>query len=272
MKKLISETNEIIIYEGANGLYFDPNNKSLSYLSNITPCSLEGLEAELEKRKSQQLILGASSDCYPLMEADLNATREVLRLIDKYKHGVTIYTRSKLVLKDLDILKSIRSHSRVVIMLEMFSANEADSMNISGVSVLDKIKVLDELKNYDIEVGLDVKPVLPFISDDINNFESLINIAQKYNCSYFLYRGSAIIINNKNKEAVYHLLDDYYFGLRAKYDAIRNESYVITSPKSAMLDNYLNDMLSGTNIMFDTDQIIKKVHSYARKHKQLSLF
>lgn len=270
--KRITDDGEILVYSGANGLYFDASNKSLSYLSSITPNDLSELEMEISKLKKTQIILGKTYDCYPAIEADLDNTREVLRLVDKYKLGVTIYTKSKLILKDLDLLKSIATHSKVVVFLEMFSTNEADNLNISGISFLDKLKVLEEMKVQEIEIGFNVSPVLPYVSDDINNFESLINLALKYNVLYFLYRGASIIINNKNKEAVYHVLDDHYFGLRSKYDAIRAESYVISSPKENMLNNYIKDIISGTNMIYDSDEIIKKAHSYTKKHKQLSMF
>lgn len=272
MKKIINDSNEIDIYVGSNGLYFDPENKNLSYLSSITSQDLDGLEDELSKKKATQIILGKNYDCYPAIEADNNYVRDVLVLIDKYKHGVTIYTKSKLILRDLDLLKSIATHSKVVLMLQMNTTNEVDSQNINGVSFVDKLRILEEIKSYDIEIGFNVCPILPYISDDINNMDELISLAIKYNASYFLYRGASVIINNKYKEAVYHVLDDHYFGLRSKYDSIRQESYVIESPKINMLENYIKDLVSGTNMIYVTHEIIKKAHSYQRKHKQMSIF
>ena len=58
MKKVINESNEIDIYVGSNGLYFDPENKNLSYLSSIAASDLTGLEEELSKKKASQIILG----------------------------------------------------------------------------------------------------------------------------------------------------------------------------------------------------------------------
>ncbi len=272
MKKVINEFNEIDVYIGENGLYYDSENKNLSYLSKIEINDIDSLEEEMSKKRSTQFILGKTYDCYPRIETDENRTRHVLELIDKYKHGVTIYTKSNIILKDIDLLKSIASHSKVVIMIQMNTTNEADSQKVNGVSFIDKLKLLEEIKGYDFEIGFNVSPVLPYISDDINNFEELIDLAVKYNISYFLYRSSSVIINNKNKEAVYSILDSHYFGLRSKYDAIRQESYVISSPKQAMLDNYVRDIIAGTNILYDPNEILSKINSYSKKHKQMSIF
>ena len=270
MKGLINEEFELNTYIGDNGLYYNPNNKNLSYLTSIEPVDISMLETELMKKERNQIILGASYDPYPLIESDLGITRKALELLDKYKCGVTIFTKSKLILNDLDILDSIAKHSKVVVMVKMCTTNNNDMKNIDGTQLQDKLQILAGLSKHDISIGFDVSPILPFLNDDINTVDGLVSLAIHYNADYFMFRGASIIISNKHKEAVYHALDDNYFGLRRKYDAIRGEQYVIDSPKAKMLQSYIEGAFVDSNIVHDSETIMKNIRGYQRKHKQLS--
>ncbi len=270
MPKLLNEKNELNTYIGDNGLYFNPNNKSLNYLSSISPINLSGLDGELKKHERSQIVLGAQYDPYPLIESDLKITRQALTLCDMHKCGVTIFTKSKLILNDIDLLASISKHSKVCVMIKMYTTNDKDMKNIDNTTFEEKLEILASLSKLEIRVGFAVEPILPYLNDDINTMDGIINLATNYKLDYFLFRGASIIINNKNKEAVYHALDDNYFGLRRKYDSIRGESYVIESPKTKMLLSYIDGSLTGSKILYDSETILKNIYSYERKHKQLS--
>ena len=53
-------------------------------------------------------------DPYPPEEKELRLMRGCLEVIDRYGYGVTIQTRSPLLLRDLDLLKSINRKSRII--------------------------------------------------------------------------------------------------------------------------------------------------------------
>lgn len=271
MKSVIIN-NQINTYIGDFGFYLNQDNKNLSYLNKVSIIYISGIEKELKKKGRTQYILGTTSDPYPNIECEYRNTRKVLELIDKYKCGVTIYTKSKNILNDLDILESIALHSRVNVILKISSLSNSDLENIELTKFQDKIDVLEALKDKDINVGLFAFPILPFINDDINTMKDLMDLGLRYNVSYFMYNFSDIIISNKAKDDIYKILDEKYFGLKRKYDAIREEKYKIESPKSKMLKSFMEGTLSKENIIYDYDQVIKEISCYKRKHKQLSMF
>ena len=59
------------------------------------------------KRKKCMIATGAMSDPYLHLEKELLLTRRCLSLIDQYGFGLAIQTKSDLILRDLDLLKSI---------------------------------------------------------------------------------------------------------------------------------------------------------------------
>ncbi len=271
MEKIITN-NEINIYNGDIGFYLNQDNKNLSFLDRVESANTTNIENEIKKMPKTQFVLGLKYDPYPALEIFNGSTKKVLELIDKYKCGVTIFTKNNTILKDIPILESISKHSIVNVILKISSTSNKDLENIEGNKIEPKIEVLEKLSKLDINLGIFATPILPFINDDINNMKSIIELALKYNVSYFMYNFSEVIINNKSKDLIYKILDEKYYGLKRKYDAIREEKYKIESPKSGMLKSFIEGTLQAQDIIYDYDLIMKELRTYKRKHKQLSMF
>ncbi len=56
--------------------------------------------------------MGAMSDPYNPFEGELLLTRHALELLDAYGCGVAIATKSDLIVRDIDVLRSIRATPR----------------------------------------------------------------------------------------------------------------------------------------------------------------
>ena len=74
------------------------------------------LENELSKKRLKGVVgIGAMSDTYNPMEIKYQQTRGALQLISKYGFGVSIDTKSDLILRDIDLLKEINLKNNVII-------------------------------------------------------------------------------------------------------------------------------------------------------------
>ena len=70
--------------------------------------SLSILEQELSKKKEKGVIgIGSMSDTYNPLEKVYKITRGALKLIATYNFGVSIDTKSDLILRDINLLKEI---------------------------------------------------------------------------------------------------------------------------------------------------------------------
>ena len=66
------------------------------------------LENELRRKRVKGVVgMGAMSDTYNPFEKELQLSRQALMLLDRYGFGLSLETKSDLILSDLDILKSI---------------------------------------------------------------------------------------------------------------------------------------------------------------------
>lgn len=70
---------------------------------------------ETLRRKRKRCMIGTGAMCDPYLpiEKDLKLTRKCLELIDEYEFGLAIQTKSDLILRDLDLLKSINKKQNV---------------------------------------------------------------------------------------------------------------------------------------------------------------
>lgn len=70
--------------------------------------ALEIIERDLQsKRRTGVIGTGAMSDPYNPWEEKYRLTRGALELVDRYRFGISICTKSDLVTRDIDILKKI---------------------------------------------------------------------------------------------------------------------------------------------------------------------
>ena len=87
--------------------------------------ALEILENELARRREKGVVgIGSMSDTYNHFEKKYEQTRGALKLLSKYGFGVSIDTKSNLILRDLDILKKINSKSNVIIKFTITTPND----------------------------------------------------------------------------------------------------------------------------------------------------
>lgn len=87
--------------------------------------STEIINRELKGKIKKGVVgTGAMSDPYNPYEKKYELTREALKLVDKYGYGIAIDTKSNLITRDIDILKSIKVHSPIITKITITTCND----------------------------------------------------------------------------------------------------------------------------------------------------
>ena len=76
------------------------------------------------KVKTGVVGTGAMSDPYNPFEKELKLTRHALELVDAFGFGAAIATKSHLMMRDMDILESIKDHSPVLCKVTVTTADD----------------------------------------------------------------------------------------------------------------------------------------------------
>jgi DNA repair photolyase len=127
------------------------------------------LEKELRKPGyiARPLALGSNTDPYQPIERTLKLTREVLEVMDRFSHPVTIVTKSAGVLRDLDILQELagRNLVRVYLSVTTLDAPLARRMEPRAATPLRRLQAIGELSAAGIPVGVLAAPMIPGLND-----------------------------------------------------------------------------------------------------------
>src|ERR1022692_4656838 len=127
------------------------------------------LEAALSKPGyvCKPIALGINTDAYQPLEKRLGITRSILAVLARCRHPVTIVTKSALIVRDIDLLADLAKNRLVSVMLSITSltAEIKRTLEPRAASPEARLRVIRQLAQAGIPVGVLVAPVIPAITD-----------------------------------------------------------------------------------------------------------
>ena len=138
------------------------------------------LEAELAKPRyvCKTIALGINTDGYQPLEKRLEVTRGILAVLERCRHPVTIVTKSALIVRDIDLLSSLAKDQLVSVMVSVTSLSNDIKRTLEPrtASPAARLKVIEQLTQAGIPVGVLVAPVIPAITD--HEIEDILSAAK----------------------------------------------------------------------------------------------
>lgn len=232
------------------------------------------IERELKsKRKTGVIGTGSMSDPYNPFEKQFKLTRGALELINLYRFGVSIATKSDLIIRDIDLLKAISAHSPVLIKVTITTADDTICKKVEpNVAVSsDRFKVIKKLSENGIFGGILLMPVLPFIEDTVENISSIIKLAHE-NGAKFIYPAFGVTLRQNQREWYYNKLDEHFPTLKQKYMQHYANTYECRSPKAMELWALFKKECDSCGMQYKMEDIIKGYKQGYGKKNQLSIF
>lgn len=231
------------------------------------------INKELKSKKRTGVIgTGAMSDPYNPFEREYKLTRGALELINTYGFGVSLITKSDLVIRDIDILKKIKSHSPVLVKITITTSSDELCKKIEpNVAVSSKrFSAIKELSENGIFVGILLMPVLPFLEDDEENIRSIVKQAYE-NGAKFIFPAFGVTLRQNQREWYYKKLDEKFPGIKQKYIKQFGNNYECYSPKAKQLWKFFKEDCERYGIVYKMSDIIK-AYKKGYEKDQLSLF
>lgn len=217
---------------------------------------------------------GAMSDPYNPFEREQLLTRHSLELLDAFGFGVSMLTKSDLILRDMDLYQSIAEHSPVNCMVTITTADDHLSKLIEpGVPVSGKrFQVVERLSQAGLFAGIVMTPILPFLEDNRDNITDMIKKA-KDSGAKFLYPMMGVTLRDNQRAYYYEKLEQIFpeRKLAATYEKRYGDRYICNSPKAKELYSLLATECEQAGILYKMADII---HSYKKQYQyeQLNLF
>jgi DNA repair photolyase len=151
------------------------------------------LEAELAKPKyvCKTIALGINTDGYQPLEKRLQVTRGILAVLTRCRHPVTIVTKSALIVRDLDLLTDLAKDKLVSVMVSVTSLTNDIKRTLEPrtASPQARLRVIEQLSEAGVPVGVLVAPVIPAITDhEIEDIMAAAKEAGASRAGYVLLR------------------------------------------------------------------------------------
>ncbi len=236
--------------------------------------ALEILESELASKGYRGVVsFGTLSDPYNPEEKSLEITRNALKLIAKYGFGVSIDTKSDLILRDIDILQEIALNNSVIIKISISVADDdmAKKLEPNVISSTKRFEVLKALTEASLYAGVLLTPVLPFLTDTEENIRAIISKSSNANAR-FIYTKMGMNLRTNQRTYYYQKLDELYPGLSSDYEAVYGNKYFCSSLQYRHLMELFLKLCHQKGILTEMEDIIKDYKKVVPMNEQISLF
>ena len=141
--------------------------------------------------KAAPIMLSGNTDCYQPVEKELGITREILEVLWRYRHPVSMITKNSLILRDLDILKQLASKQLVQVAISVTTLNEPlrQFLEPRTATAKNRLKTIKTLAENGIPVFAMLSPIIPGLNDhEIFDLVKATAEAGAFSCGYTMVR------------------------------------------------------------------------------------
>lgn len=225
------------------------------------PNAAELLEKELTRPayKCSPIALGTNTDPYQPIERQYQITREIIEVLNKYQHPLTIVTKSSLVERDIDLLAPMAEKNLVQVFVSITTLDHQlmQKMEPRATAPKRRLQILSNLTKAGIPTGVMFAPVIPVLND--SEMETILKHAAEAGC---INAGYVVLrLPHEIKDLFKGWLDTHY---PLKTSHVMNMITDIRAGKQN--DPNFHSRLTGTGVYAD---LIKK--RFVKACKQLGL-
>ena len=153
---------------------------------------------ELPKFSREQVNIGGVTDSYQPAEREYQLMPPVLDLLAKFGVPVSICTKSPLILRDLGILKKVDKAGGLC------TAFTITTMDKTAAKLLEpnapppsaRMEAIREIKGSGITCGIQMMPIVPFITSGERGIEAVFSAAKESGADYIMV--GALSLKNKS--------------------------------------------------------------------------
>ena len=165
----------------------------------------------LKKLQNKSVFLSSVTDCYNCFEEKYQITRKILKQLVNAECSIGISTKSKLILRDIDILKKCKN-LKVSMSINTLDENFKNDMD-NASSISDRLYALNTLHSHGIYTVLFMSPIFPYITD----FKAIIEKTHNYIDEYWFEN---LNLRGSYKQRILNYIKTKYPDLYDKYEKI----------------------------------------------------
>lgn len=242
---ILSSRNGINIYRGCtHGCIYCDSRSTCYQMDHVfedvaVKQNAPQLLEEALRRKRRRCMIGTGSMCDPYLplERELQLSRRCLEIIDRYDFGVSVLTKSDLILRDLDLLKRINTKTKAVVCTTFTTFDEAlcRILEPNVCTTKSRFEMLKTMHENGIHTGVWLCPILPFINDTEENLRGLLDYCFRAGVEVIVNFGMGVTMRDGDRQYFYAQLDRHFPGMKEQYIRSFGDRYECSSPNHEKL-------------------------------------
>ena len=236
--------------------------------------ALQILERELKRKKARGVVgLGAMSDSYNPLEAKLSITRGALSLFAKYGFGVSLETKSELVVRDIDLFKEINKRNNCIVKLTITTADDELGKKIEPRASLssERFEALQSLSEAGVFTGVLMTPLLPFINDSEEAIKEIVKLTAQHG-GHFIYSMFGVTLRDNQRDYFFEQLDKDFVGVKDQYQEMYGHQYMCSIPDYRGKAKVFAKACEQYGLLYKMEDIIAAYKVKKEEVTQLKLF
>ena len=182
----------------------------------------------LDDLRRQGVVIGTATDPYQPAERRFRLTRGVLEVLAAQSQlHVTIITKSPLVTRDVDLLVRIAARSSLSVHVSLITVDRdlARRLEPRAPTPEARLRAIGRLRAHGIEVGVNVMPVLPGITDAPAMIDALVGAVAQAGASYL--GACALRLRRTARDRYLPFIDAEFPELAARYRRAYGRSHQV---------------------------------------------
>lgn len=236
--------------------------------------ALNILNQELMKKRQKGVVgIGAMSDSYNRFEEREEITRGALKLIRDYRFGVSLETKSDLVIRDIDLFLDIQKYNDVIVKMTITTYDDQLSKIIEpNVCVSSqRFLAIQKMSEAGLFTGILFHPVLPFVTDTEKNIIEMVKLAHLHGAK-FIHCFFGVTLRDRQRDYYFQKLDEHFPGLKEKYIKRYGMKYSCRSQNYKHLQYIFQRECQKYGLLYNMKDIIQAYKKHQQKIEQLTLF
>lgn len=166
------------------------------------------------KIKNKKVMISTVTDPYNSFEEKYATTRMIMEQLVKSEAFISVVTKSKLVLRDIDLFKKMK-HVEVAISMSVLDEQVKKKIEPYSSSVQERLDTLKILKQSGIRTIVFVAPIIPQFTD----FKSIIEVTKDYTDEYWF---DMLNLRSSFKTKMFKFINEEYPIYKSIYECIYN--------------------------------------------------
>ena len=206
---------------------------------------------DLNKITGKNVFLSSVTDCYNQYEKEYCITRNILKQLVNSDCNLSISTKSKLILRDIDLLKQMK---KLLVCMSINTLDETFRSDMDNASTIkERMDTLKELHNNGIYTILFMSPIFPYITEWKEIIDNTKNYIDEYWFENLNLRGSY-------KKDILDYIKNNFSDLYSEYiDIYVNKNNKYWKELAEEINNYCNqNNINYTNYFYHKELVEKK--------------